>query len=72
MVMGRMVYNFTPSASVFKIRAWRFGLIFVLLDILAFLAQLAGAAVASGDDKPPKAIMLVSRRPQSKSLLLHD
>lgn len=47
MVMGRMVYNFTPSASVFKVKAWRFGLIFVLLDVTAFVVQFGGAAVAS-------------------------
>ena len=64
MVMGRMVYNFTPSASVFKIKAWRFGLIFVLLDVLAFLVQAAGASIASGEDKPRKDVMLV-RPPHS-------
>lgn len=57
MVMGRMVYNFTPNASVFKVKAWRFGLIFVLLDVIAFLGQLAGAALASGDHKSTEDIM---------------
>ncbi|KAK5164516.1 uncharacterized protein LTR77_009722 [Saxophila tyrrhenica] len=57
MVMGRMVYNFTPSASVFKVKAWRFGLIFVLLDILAFLVQVAGAIMASGEKKSTDTIM---------------
>lgn len=57
--MGRMVYNFTPSASVFKIKAWRFGLIFVLLDVFAFLVQASGASIASGEDKSNKDIMLV-------------
>ena len=51
MVMGRMVYNYTPSASVFKVKAWRFGLIFVLLDVFAFIVQLAGAAVSSAHSK---------------------
>ncbi|KAK3072551.1 hypothetical protein LTR53_006605 [Teratosphaeriaceae sp. CCFEE 6253] len=50
MVMGRMVYNFTPTASVAGIRAWRFGPIFVLLDILAFLVQAGGASMASGSN----------------------
>ncbi len=45
--MGRMVYNFTPTASVFKVKAWRFGLIFVLLDVFAFFIQAAGASIAS-------------------------
>ena len=74
MVMGRMVYNFTPSASVFKIKAWRFGLIFVLLDILAFLVQLAGAAVASGDGNSNDTIMLVSqaRKQGQQSAIAND
>jgi hypothetical protein len=55
MVMGRIVYNFTPSASVFKIKAWRFGLIFVLLDVVAFLIQLAGLASVGAAKQPSKA-----------------
>ena len=34
MALGRMVYNFTASARILKVKAWRFGLYFVLLDIL--------------------------------------
>lgn len=34
MVLGRMVYNFTASARILRVKAWRFGLYFVLLDIL--------------------------------------
>ena len=34
MALGRMVYNFTSSARILKLKAWRFGLYFVLLDIL--------------------------------------
>lgn len=55
--MGRMVYNFTPSASVFKVKAWRFGLYFVLLDIVAFLVQAAGAVIASQPHKPKMALL---------------
>jgi len=33
MVLGRMVYNFTSSAQVLHVKALRFGLIFILLDI---------------------------------------
>lgn len=58
MVMGRMVYNFTPTASVFKVKAWRFGLIFVLLDVLAFFMQAAGAVIASGEHKTEKTLMM--------------
>ncbi|CAF9916732.1 MAG: hypothetical protein HETSPECPRED_002994 [Heterodermia speciosa] len=55
MVFGRMIFNFTSDARLAKIKAWRFGLYFVLLDIFAFLIQLYGAASASkpnlSDDK---------------------
>ena len=57
MVMGRMVYNFTPTASVFKVKAWRFGLIFVLLDIFAFFIQAAGAVIASGTKDLKQALL---------------
>ena len=50
MVLGRMVYNFTSTAKILKVKAWRFGLYFVLLDIVAFLIQAAGASMASGDN----------------------
>lgn len=50
MVLGRMVYNFTTSATVLKIKAWRFGLYFVILDVVAFLIQAAGASMASGEN----------------------
>lgn len=52
MVMGRMVYNFTSTAKLAGIKAWRFTLYFVLLDIVAFLAQLAGASSAAGPHTP--------------------
>ena len=39
MVLGRMVYNFTSSAKILGVKAWRFGLYFVLLDI-AFVHQI--------------------------------
>lgn len=45
MAMGRMVWNFTSRAKVFGITAWRFTLIFVVLDIVAFVIQVYGAAM---------------------------
>ena len=39
MVLGRMVYNFTASARIMHVKAWRFGLIFILLDILYVLSN---------------------------------
>ena len=50
MVLGRMVYNFTASAKVLGFKAWRFGLYFVLLDVIAFVVQAVGASMASGND----------------------
>ncbi|KAK5126802.1 hypothetical protein LTR85_009736 [Meristemomyces frigidus] len=58
MVMGRMVYNFTTTGSVYKIKAWHFGLIFVLLDVFAFFVQAVGASVASGNNDSVKQAML--------------
>ncbi|KAL8794131.1 MAG: hypothetical protein Q9195_003316 [Heterodermia aff. obscurata] len=57
MVFGRMVYNYTTAARLFKVKAWRFGLYFVLLDIIAFLIQLYGAASASGDHVPESQVL---------------
>lgn len=34
MVVGRMVWNFTDDARVLRVRPWRFGLFFVILDIM--------------------------------------
>lgn len=56
MVLGRMVYNFTSSAKILGVKAWRFGLYFVLLDIFAFVVQAVGASMASGDNIPQSQI----------------
>ena len=61
MVFGRMVYNFTATARLFKIKAWRFGLYFVLLDILAFLIQLFGAVSATGNNVSTSQVLRVSQ-----------
>ncbi|KAL8658486.1 MAG: hypothetical protein Q9202_007549 [Teloschistes flavicans] len=58
MVMGRMVFNFTSRARLFGIKAWRFTLYFVLLDIIAFIVQAGGAIIASGQDKPRHTVLL--------------
>ena len=57
MVLGRMVYNYTNNATIFGIKAWRCGLYFVLLDIFAFIVQVSGASMASGDGIPESQIM---------------
>ena len=40
MVLGRLVYNFTANAKILGVKAWRFGLYFVLLDIAFVLLIL--------------------------------
>ncbi|KIW08658.1 uncharacterized protein PV09_00612 [Verruconis gallopava] len=50
MVVARLVWCFMPNKRLGGVRAWRFGTIFVLLDILAFLVQVAGASMASGNN----------------------
>ncbi|KAM0795707.1 RTA1 like protein-domain-containing protein [Usnea florida] len=56
MVLGRMVYNFTASATILGFKAWRFGLYFVLLDIFAFIVQAVGASTAVGNNIPQSQI----------------
>ncbi|KIW50746.1 hypothetical protein PV05_09534 [Exophiala xenobiotica] len=46
MIVGRMVWNFVPTAKILGITAWRFGLYFVMLDVVAFIIQVYGAASA--------------------------
>lgn len=69
MVMGRMVYNFTASAKILGFKAWRFGLYFVLLDIIAFIVQAIGASMASGDNLPDSQIFRGGQTLQSTIIL---
>jgi hypothetical protein len=57
-VMGRMVYNFTEKGSVFGVKSWHFGLIFVLLDVFAFIIQVGGAVIASSQTNDTKLPMI--------------
>ncbi|KAJ5884530.1 hypothetical protein N7504_012102 [Penicillium tannophilum] len=50
MVMGRMVWNFTDDARILRMWPWQFGFIFVILDIIAFIVQVYGAAQAAGNN----------------------
>lgn len=47
MVFGRMIWHYTADKRLWKLEASRFGLVFVGLDIIAFLVQITGAAVAA-------------------------
>ncbi|PYI08654.1 hypothetical protein BO78DRAFT_428014 [Aspergillus sclerotiicarbonarius CBS 121057] len=50
MVMGRMVWNFTDDANVLGVKPWYFGVGFVVLDVIAFIIQVYGAAQAAGNN----------------------
>ncbi|RAO69752.1 uncharacterized protein BHQ10_005764 [Talaromyces amestolkiae] len=49
MVFGRMVWNYIPDATLWRVPAWRFGYYFVILDIIAFIVQVYGAASAESN-----------------------
>lgn len=50
MTLGRMTHFFLPGQKLCGITARLFGLIFVSLDIVAFLVQLAGASMTTNTD----------------------
>ncbi|KAF7539256.1 hypothetical protein G7Z17_g12455 [Cylindrodendrum hubeiense] len=52
MTLGRMVYFFIPSQSIFRIPAVILAAIFVGLDIISFVIQLVGGSLA-GPGSPP-------------------
>ncbi|KAH8432838.1 RTA1 domain-containing protein [Aspergillus melleus] len=58
MTLGRMIYYFLPHQRLAKISARRYGLLFVALDILAFLVQVAGASMSTNDSMGRKFVML--------------
>lgn len=47
MLLGRMIYYYLPSRSIFGIRATSLTKIFVLFDITAFIVQAVGGTMAS-------------------------
>ncbi|KAH8678857.1 RTA1 like protein-domain-containing protein [Tricladium varicosporioides] len=49
MALGRMLWNYVADAKIYRITAWRLGMYFVILDIVAFVVQVYGAASASGN-----------------------
>ncbi|KAE8153051.1 hypothetical protein BDV25DRAFT_169594 [Aspergillus avenaceus] len=58
MTLGRMIHYFIPAKKLAHISARRYGLLFVLLDIFAFLVQLGGAGLTTDTDASEKTIML--------------
>ncbi|KAH7142661.1 RTA-like protein [Dactylonectria estremocensis] len=57
MVLGRMVWNYTKTGKLLGLSAWRLGQFFVVLDIIAAVVQIYGAATAS-DIKASKDVIL--------------
>ncbi|KAH7169490.1 RTA1 like protein-domain-containing protein [Fusarium sp. MPI-SDFR-AT-0072] len=47
MILGRMVWNYTKTGKLLQLSAWRIGQLFVVLDIVAAVIQIYGAATAS-------------------------
>ncbi|KAG4432459.1 hypothetical protein IFR05_012049 [Cadophora sp. M221] len=45
MVLGRMIYFFTPAQQVFRIKGIKIAKIFVWLDVLSFLTQVGGGVL---------------------------
>ncbi|KAH8698854.1 RTA1 like protein-domain-containing protein [Talaromyces proteolyticus] len=57
MAFGRMVWNFTDKANILGIKPWRFGMYFVILDIISFLVQIYGGARASQSNVPTSTVL---------------
>ena len=58
MVLGRMVYFFDDEKKLAGVSAIRLGVLFVTLDIIAFIVQAAGGVLASTDDAPSHIIQI--------------
>lgn len=50
MLFARLVYCYDPQQKAIGIRATRLGVLFVCLDIVAFIVQLAGASMLTSTD----------------------
>jgi hypothetical protein len=58
MTLGRMIYFFVEDRKLGGISAQNYGVIFVWLDVIAFLVQLAGASITSQTDSSQSTIMI--------------
>ncbi|OGE52285.1 hypothetical protein PENARI_c010G11501 [Penicillium arizonense] len=58
MTLGRIIYFYLPQRKLAGISAQRYGIIFVTLDIIAFLVQLAGASLTSNTGTETKTVLL--------------
>ena len=58
MTLGRMINFYLPEKRLAGISARRFGVIFVCLDILAFIVQLGGASLTTGQTGDNHLVMI--------------
>lgn len=58
MVLGRMVHYFIPEQKLFHVKATRFSVYFVWLDVISFLVQLGGGLLLSGTNQPAHLLAL--------------
>jgi hypothetical protein len=56
-LFGRMVWNYTSTHQLGRIQAWQFGVVFVILDIVAFIVQVAGAIQATGSNATDQQVL---------------
>lgn len=56
-LFGRMVWAYTATHKLWRIKAWQFGFIFVLLDIVAFVVQVVGAVQATGSNTTDQQVL---------------
>jgi hypothetical protein len=54
MLLGRMIYYFLPEQSVLGLKAKRFALLFVLMDMAAFVVQAIGGVMLTGGSNIPE------------------
>lgn len=53
-----MIYFFLPERRLARLSARHYGIVFVTLDIIAFLVQLGGASLTSNTDNETKTVLL--------------
>ncbi|EHK48506.1 hypothetical protein TRIATDRAFT_290167 [Trichoderma atroviride IMI 206040] len=56
-LFGRMVWAYTATHKLWRIKAWQFGFIFILLDIVAFVVQVVGAVQATGSNTTDQQVL---------------
>ncbi|CAG8125893.1 unnamed protein product [Penicillium olsonii] len=58
MTLGRMIYYYVPERKLAGLSARHYGMLFVVLDIVAFLVQLGGASLTTNTGEETKLVLL--------------